>query len=693
MKRALVLLSAFLLLSSSAFGKERTQTEMDFIAKSAFSVLSQKARTWQGKTAGDNLVSDAVSSVALNRQLREAHPDVNGDYLVVYNFRNGYAIVSTDDRLPALIAFSDSQEFKADMMPPAMQSMLVQYILRMNEGKDNSFTTNRAEANIEVAPLLGEIAFSQDSPYNDKCPLQDGKRTAVGCLATAMAQILAYYRYPTQMLGGKIEYVTEKFGIPVSWDCTKTRFDWDNILDTYSSGPSIPYNANETTTTKQYMSFSDMKVSDENKLEISDLFSRSTETLTGDLQLLLCDNSGRFIRPVGQKCDITGLLPSYGWGTFYIKHSIPGDIDDGEYRLYLGLKLSGSSEWSVMQRFTQDSQWEEYYINLSKQGAQYTIEGRAFSCGYTKVQGEAIATLCAACGASTLMNYGTDGSSTTNSNIAIGFTNHMGYDASLYFIDSWLSPTKAWMEGLIEKELQQKRPIYCCAATEEGGAHAFVIDGYLYKGTTPYYHVNWGWNGQDNGYFLLDAMTTSGGNNYSYQYTLTMNIKPDDGKDDGVLFAAKKISASVIDGKIILNVEDITNRTTKDFCGGIIIYAVDGQNKEYVLKEFHWDSWKGFNGYGTWDNSIDIPQGLPTGEYTIVLRTKEDGASVEREVLTSYSPTINIENTSAIDDATITERQNPEIYSLTGRKVSSSSPEELPKGLYIINGKTRLRAK
>jgi hypothetical protein len=340
-----------------------------------------------------------------------------------------------------------------------------------------------------------------------------------------------------------------------------------------------------------------------------------------------------------------------------------------------------------MQRSIQNSQREEFYISLSKVGVHYAIGDKSFLCGYTKAQGEAIATLLGACGAAARMNYGPE-SSAKNSNLGAGLIDYFGYDEGLYFIDSSMSPSKAWMEDFVQTELLQKRPIYCNGSTIENKAHAFLIDGFRYMDSTPYFHVNWGWNGSDNGYFLIDAITTSGNDNYAYSYNLTLGLKPDDGLEDGVLFAAKKIEAATADGKIILTLEDLSNRTIKDFTGNIIIYAIDGQGKEYLLDENHWDFWIAFGRYEKWDKIIDIPQGLPSGEYKIVMRTKESKSFLQKDILTPSNPVIKIENSTAIKDAAITEQPVSEIFSLTGRKITFK--EKQLKGLYIINGRKHI---
>lgn len=56
----------------------------------------------------------------------------------------------------------------------------------------NSVTTQTTRAYRYVSPLLGDIKWDQSPYYNDYCP----PRTPVGCVATAMCQIMKYWEYP-----------------------------------------------------------------------------------------------------------------------------------------------------------------------------------------------------------------------------------------------------------------------------------------------------------------------------------------------------------------------------------------------------------------------------------------------------------------------------------------------------------------
>ncbi len=67
----------------------------------------------------------------------------------------------------------------------------------------------------EVAPLLS-TTWWQYAPYNNLTPtLDDGSHAATGCMATALAQIMNYYKYPAIYADG-------------------TAIDWDNMLPTYT---------------------------------------------------------------------------------------------------------------------------------------------------------------------------------------------------------------------------------------------------------------------------------------------------------------------------------------------------------------------------------------------------------------------------------------------------------------------------
>ena len=98
----------------------------------------------------------------------------------------------------------------------------------------NSRRPNPKHVPIAVAPLL-KTHWGQQDPYNRLCPYDSVKeeRTAVGCVATSMAQVLNYYQRPDHGEGQRTSYYPYQDSIsgqPVSVDFSNVRFRWD-LLD------------------------------------------------------------------------------------------------------------------------------------------------------------------------------------------------------------------------------------------------------------------------------------------------------------------------------------------------------------------------------------------------------------------------------------------------------------------------------
>lgn len=120
-------------------------------------------------------------------------------------------------------------------MPEALHTALMQY------GDLNGVV---AEAEVResypVVPPLLQSVRGQSAPYNLSCPYyttEEGtstQRCLTGCVATALEQILTYYRQPAQLQDSlaRIEtphYVVE--GVPAG-----TLVDWAHVRDIYAEG-------------------------------------------------------------------------------------------------------------------------------------------------------------------------------------------------------------------------------------------------------------------------------------------------------------------------------------------------------------------------------------------------------------------------------------------------------------------------
>ncbi|MCM1095376.1 MAG: C10 family peptidase, partial [Terasakiella sp.] len=81
-----------------------------------------------------------------------------------------------------------------------------------------------------VAPKLTTM-WDQLQPYNEQTPFHSGLPCPTGCVATALAQIMNWHRWPLQPVGTK-EYVADYVG-RLSIDFSRITFDWDKMLDRY----------------------------------------------------------------------------------------------------------------------------------------------------------------------------------------------------------------------------------------------------------------------------------------------------------------------------------------------------------------------------------------------------------------------------------------------------------------------------
>ena len=158
------------------------------------------------------------------------------DYYV-FNASDGsaFAIVSGDDRAELILGYGEGPIDMADI-PCGLQALLDQYKEQMEyllAHSDAVVEQRRVSSDeVTVAPML-TCDWSQRSPYNNHCPTFMGELSVTGCVATAMAQVMYYWRYP-DMAPSMNPYRTRSHNINVT-ALPPRQLDWDNMLDSYTS--------------------------------------------------------------------------------------------------------------------------------------------------------------------------------------------------------------------------------------------------------------------------------------------------------------------------------------------------------------------------------------------------------------------------------------------------------------------------
>lgn len=148
----------------------------------------------------------------------------------------GFVIVSGDERMPAILAYSDEGQFDIDNIPPSVRYWLDCYAEAFLALDSRSDTVPLRASSVNpggISPLLENNSWGQDDPYNRLCPAVRNERCVTGCVATAMAQVMRFHQYPA-VGKGRISYTTETNNIHIQRNLASSQFRWDDMIDDYS---------------------------------------------------------------------------------------------------------------------------------------------------------------------------------------------------------------------------------------------------------------------------------------------------------------------------------------------------------------------------------------------------------------------------------------------------------------------------
>ncbi len=195
------------------------------------------------KKSSDNVV---LNYLAINSKLK-----INTVLLHVYYGDKGFIIISGDDNTYPVLAYSDNEVFSVsndnesynwwmNKVTEAIEEASASkaevsseirnaWDLYTSENKSGGSSSNTKS----VSPLVN-TTWDQGQNYNASCPTHQmgpGGRCYAGCVATAMAQIMKRYNYPTKGQGSH-SYSHPSYGtITANFD---TIYDWQ-----YMTPPSI----------------------------------------------------------------------------------------------------------------------------------------------------------------------------------------------------------------------------------------------------------------------------------------------------------------------------------------------------------------------------------------------------------------------------------------------------------------------
>lgn len=189
------------------------------------------------QTGADFKPMSALRADKLRLLRTERKADLNTIYIMSDSEGSGQVVfLAADDVAAPLLGYCDTSDFEINNMPPALQYMLDCYSNQIAQATARGalpFTPNAAtDQRADIAPLVKTL-WDQGEPYNQECPRIDNTATYTGCVATAMAQVMNYHRWPNTATGF-ISYAWGNGGTSLSMDFSTISFDWANMLNVYT---------------------------------------------------------------------------------------------------------------------------------------------------------------------------------------------------------------------------------------------------------------------------------------------------------------------------------------------------------------------------------------------------------------------------------------------------------------------------
>lgn len=234
-KLLLVLLGTLLSMEGSAAPITREQAR-------------KKAVTFLKDTKGSLVLAPVTNQRKLSpRRAASATAETELYYVFNRGDKEGYVIVSGDDRTQSVLGYTDNGEFDYNTIPDNMRAWLDRRAAQLEDLSNQPETTKPSK--LPKHPAVAELLttrWNQGWPYNNECPMYFNEgRSVTGCVATAMAQILYYQRDKSvtetqaDMPGYTGRANHDTFGhLQVDGIAAGAPIDWENMLNTYSSSAS-----------------------------------------------------------------------------------------------------------------------------------------------------------------------------------------------------------------------------------------------------------------------------------------------------------------------------------------------------------------------------------------------------------------------------------------------------------------------
>lgn len=222
------------------------------VAAFADNVTADRAKNYAAKFLGvkANAAADNLKLVSDSERMATKEKVDKPAYFIFNSDEGGFVIISGEDAVTPVLAYSHTGTFKTEGMPENLEFWMGQLrteILKVRESKAQA--TPKVKAEWDMLAATGETPsyysdalkletalWDQGAPYNDLCPEVSGGRAPSGCVATATSIVMRYHKWPEAGHGTLPDYkYLNGSGSHKGHELGHT-YDWDNMPLTYKSG-------------------------------------------------------------------------------------------------------------------------------------------------------------------------------------------------------------------------------------------------------------------------------------------------------------------------------------------------------------------------------------------------------------------------------------------------------------------------
>ena len=214
--------------------QNRTYEEALAIAQDAIGLLGESSTTRSGKPRSIN--TNSVQYIINTSSTRSI--DAPDTLMYVFNYEDnaGFAVVAASRLAEELLAVTEQGNYVVgqetgnvgfDLFMDLATAYLLDSLpkIELPEPGPGTLTEYKSETirdTVSYGPYV-TVRWGQEWPYNIYCYTLTGERAYAGCVATAIAQIMSYYRHPERLI--------------ISYDNSRDMqyLSWGNILQHWQS--------------------------------------------------------------------------------------------------------------------------------------------------------------------------------------------------------------------------------------------------------------------------------------------------------------------------------------------------------------------------------------------------------------------------------------------------------------------------